>query len=223
MFPVIEIRDIPDPTRLYALIDRLDTFDAAIFVSPNAVVRGLGALRARRELPSTLKVIAIGHGSAGELRRHGVASVIVPGGRSDSESLLDLQDLQAVTGRRIVIFRGEGGRGLLGDTLAARGATVEHAECYRRIKPQADVAPLLNSCSSGEVDAFVATSSEGLRNLCGMVGVTGQSQLAEIALFVPHLRIASTARELGLNSVIVTHPGDDGLVTAITQYFAASP
>ena len=37
LFPVIEIADIEDARPLLALIDRLDEFDWAIFVSPNAV------------------------------------------------------------------------------------------------------------------------------------------------------------------------------------------
>jgi uroporphyrinogen-III synthase len=63
------------------------------------------------------------------------------------------------------------------------------------------------------------TSSEGLRNLYEMLGETGQRQLAHYALFVPHPRIASTARELGLSSVVVTDPGDMGLATGIANHF----
>ena len=222
-FPAIDIRDIEDRTRLNALIDRIDTFDLAVFISPNAARRGLGAVRARRELPQSLKIAAVGHGTARELERLGVLSVIVPTRQFDSEGLLRVPDLEHVRGRRIVIFRGVGGRAMLAETLVERGASVEYAECYERVKPAADATLLVQSCTRGEVDAFVATSSEGLRNVYEMLGETGQAALARTALFVPHPRIAATARELGLALVIVTQSGDAGIADAIVHHFAATP
>jgi uroporphyrinogen-III synthase len=221
-FPAIDIQDVTNATRLNAVIDRLDTFDVAIFISPNAASRGLRAVRARRELPPALKLLAIGGGTARELQRQGVSAIIVPPGRFDSESLLSLPELQHLPGQRVVIFRGEGGRALLGDTLVTRGAIVEYAECYRRAKPVCDVEPLVQAWSRGEVQALIVTSSEGLRNLYELIGETGRKHLVHTPVFAPHPRIASTARELGLSSIIVTAPGDVGLVNAIAQHFAAS-
>jgi len=220
-FPAMEILDVADPARLHALIDRMHTFDIAIFVSPNAAAKGMGAVRARAQLPRSLTVLAIGGGTARELTRHGVRSVIVPTQRFDSEALLELPELAAAKDRRIIIFRGEGGRALLGDTLAARGAAVEYAECYRRVKPERDVGPLLEAWQRGKVHAVVATSSEGLRNLHDMLGAAGQRFLHPTPLFVPHPRIASTARELGLSSVVLAQPLDAGIVAALVQHFAA--
>ena len=219
LFPAIEITDIADRTRLDALIDRIETFDSAIFISPNAARRGLKAVRARRELPPNLQMIAIGTGTARELERQGVGSVIVPPGRFDSETLLKLPELADAANRRIVIFRGQGGRALLGETLAARGASVEYAECYVRAEPTGDVKPLLQAWSSEAIDGVVVTSSEGLRNLHALLGAEGRAYLQRTALFVPHERIAATARTLGLNSIIVTPPGDEGIARALTDHF----
>lgn len=222
LFPVIDIQEVTNVTRLNAVIDRLDTFDVAIFISPNAASRGLRAVRARRDLPAAVKVVAIGRGTARALQQQGVAAVIAPPERFDSESLLSLPELQRVTGQRVVIFRGEGGRALLGDTLVARGAIVEYAECYRRAKSVRDVEPLMQAWSRGDVQALIVTSSEGLRNLYELIGDNGRRHLAQTPVFAPHPRIASTARELGLSSIIVTAPGDVGLVRAIAQHFAVS-
>jgi uroporphyrinogen-III synthase len=219
-FPVIDILDVTDRSQLHAVIDRLEHFDAAIFISPNAVTKAMEAISARRAFPQDLRVAAIGAGSARELERRGVGQVIVPKARYDSEALLDLPELEDVAGKRIVIFRGDGGRPLLGDTLKARGASVEYVECYRRVKPTADVTPLLAAWARGEVDGVVATSSEGLRNLHAMLGDGGRSALAATPLFVPHPRIAQTARELGLAHVVATAAGDEGIATAIAKHFA---
>lgn len=222
VFPAIEILDVEDRGALDALIDRLDTFDLAIFISPNAAVRALRAIRARRSLPPQLTIAAIGRGSARELERQGVQSVVAPGASADSETLLELPELQASAGKRVVIFRGVGGRELLRDELAARGATVEYAECYRRRRPQADVAPLIEAWKRGEVDAVVATSSEGLRNFYEMLGDQGRGALKDTPLIVPHRRIASTAEKLELTNVIVTGPGEDGILQGLAEHFAAA-
>ncbi|HYH41559.1 MAG TPA: uroporphyrinogen-III synthase [Burkholderiales bacterium] len=221
LFPVIEILDIEDRAALNAIIDNLEAYGLAIFVSPNAVDKGLEAIHARRRLPPALRVAAIGRGSARTLRKCGVSAVIAPEAGADSESLLALPELSNIAGQRIVIFRGVGGRELLRDTLAARGARVDYAECYLRTKPAGDTAALTQGWARGEIDALVVTSSEGLRNLHAMLRATDREHLARTPLFVPHPRIAETARELGLEKAIVTQTGDEGLVAGLAMYFVA--
>jgi uroporphyrinogen-III synthase len=221
LFPVLEILDSGDLKPLNALIDRLDEFDLAVFISPSAVNKAMNLICARRTLPPRLRVAAIGRGSTRELKHFGVNEVIAPGRKFDSEALLEMPELQDVRGRRIVIFRGDGGRELLGDTLVARGATIEYAECYRRRKPDIDAAPLLRAWARNELHAIVVTSSEGLRNLFDLVGKLGQSWLRTTPLFVTHARIAATARALGLSVIIESGPADEGLVAKLIEYFRA--
>jgi uroporphyrinogen-III synthase len=166
-------------------------------------------------------VVTIGKSSERELARHGIHDVISPPLRFDSEALLELPELIDVAGKRVIIFRGDGGRELLGDTLIARGARIDYLSCYRRGKPQTDPAPLLKLWEQGRLDAVTLTSSEGLRNFFDMVGRLGQAWLRKTPAFVPHARIAEQARVLGLFNVIPTGPGDDGLMAGLVQYFAS--
>jgi uroporphyrinogen-III synthase len=219
LFPVIEIRDVEDPRALHAVIDRLHEFDLAVFISPNAVAKALTAITARRALPRQLAVAAIGPGSVKALARFGVDEVIAPAGRFDSEALLELPQLARLRGKRVVVFRGEGGRELLGDSLQARGALVEYAQCYRREKPETDPAPLIDAWQRNGLSAITVTSSEGLRHLFDLVGTAGQAPLVKTPLFAPHPRIAQAARELGFATVIATEPGDEGLVDGMIDYF----
>jgi uroporphyrinogen-III synthase len=218
-FPVIEIRDIEDPAPVLALIERLHEFNVAIFVSPNAAERGLALVKTRRAWPAKLKAAAVGAGGVKTLQRHGVTDVIAPEGRFDSEALLELPAFALVYGKRFVVFRGVGGRELISETLTERGAVVEYAECYRRVRPDNDVAPLLRAWERNELNAIAVTSSEGLRNFLDMVGVPAREHALRTPVFVPHPRIAETASELGVRKVIVTGPGDEGLITGLSTYF----
>lgn len=220
LFPVLEILDAEDLRPALALIERLEAFDLAIFVSANAVNKALDLVQVRRAWPAGLRVATIGRGSERELQRRGFATVIAPSERFDSEALLDLPELKDVQGKRVVIFRGDGGRELLGDTLSARGAAVEYAECYRRGRPQADVAALFALAARQELDAFTVTSSEGLANLHEMLGEKGRQWFEQTPLFAPHERIAAAARALGVQTVVLTSPGDQGLVAGLAAFFA---
>ena len=220
LFPTLAILDVEDLQPFLALVDRLDAFDLAIFVSANAVNKALDLVQARRAWPSGLRVATVGRGSERTLQRRGFAAVIAPGERFDSEALLDLPQLQEVQGKRVVIFRGAGGRELLRDTLSARGAAVEYAECYRRGRPHIDAAPLLALAAQHQLDAFTVTSSEGLANLYDMLGEAGRHCLQHTPLFAPHERIATAARALGVQTVVLTGPGDEGLVAGLAAFFA---
>lgn len=221
IFPVLVISDVKDKTSVMKCIERLEEYDLCIFVSPNAVHKAMHLIRAARSLPSQMKIAVVGKGSADALREYGIKDVIVPTGRYDSEALLGHEALQQVSGKRIVIFRGNGGRPLLGDTLKQRGAILDYAECYRREKPDVDVTELLSNWSHGRINAVIITSSEGLHNLFDIVGRLGQQLLRETPVFTAHERIAEFAREAGLTRVILTTmAADEGIIQSLREYFS---
>lgn len=213
VFPAIDIIEPANPQTLAALVSILHQFDLAIFISPTAVSR---AFQHISHWPPKLHAAAIGSGSAQALHLTGVQHVISPAHGNDSEALLALPEMQQVSGKRIIIFRGEGGRELLGNTLRQRGAQVDYAECYRRAKPQADIAPLLQQ----HFDAVVVTSREGLQNLHDMLGAQWAA-LQSLPFFMPHPRIARAANLLGIQQITVTTGGDAGCVEAMIQHIAA--
>ncbi len=218
LFPAIAIEPPADPQAAALLLHEVADFDFAIFVSANAVEQsfvlapGLG--RGLR------MVLAVGQATARALRSHGVDNVIVPDETADSEALLRLPQLEDVRDRRALIVRGEGGRGLLVDTLEQRGAEVRCAECYRRARPSGDPGELLAQWEGGAIDAVIAMSSETLSNLWDLVGEQGRALLLSTPLFVPHARIAEAAARLGIADVAITDAGDEGLVRGLSAWFA---
>lgn len=213
LFPLLDIAPVTDDAPLREQLSRLAGFNLAIFISPNAVHYGIAAIRPT-DLPPQLRIATVGQGSAKALRELGIADILAPTERFDSEGLLALPELQDVAGWNVLIFRGDGGRELLGDTLKARGATVEYAACYRRSKPQQDIAELLSAAP----DAITATSSEALKHLRQMLENVGSEAWRDLPLFVPHPRIADLARQQGWGRVETTASGDDGLLSGLIAW-----
>jgi len=219
-FPVLEIADPTDNDTLSSIIDRLQQFDIAIFISPNAVDRGMNLISAHGGLPSTIKVAAVGKGSAKQLTRHGHKADIFPAHKFNSEALLAMPAMQTVDGKRIVIFRGEGGRELLATTLQQRGAEVEYAECYRRAKPTTDSSELMRRWARNEIDVIVVTSNEGLHNLYDMVGALGRKWLINTTLLVVSERSVELAQTLGFQQppLVADQASDESILATIRTW-----
>lgn len=211
LFPLLEIAPAADPAALHVQLRSLAKSDLAIFISPNAVSYGMTAIAASgARLPA--QVATVGAGSARALREAGVAQVIVPVQRSDSEGLLAMPELAQMTGKRVMILRGDGGRELLAETLRSRGATVEYVTCYQRSKTRKALHELL----SLHPEVLTVTSSEALAHLREMMGA--DASLLDLPLFVPHTRIAEAAVRLGWNQVILSGAGDDGLLASLIAW-----
>ncbi|MFO7541758.1 MAG: fused uroporphyrinogen-III synthase HemD/membrane protein HemX [Thiobacillus sp.] len=216
-FPALEVAAV-DADQLTASLAHLAEADIVIFISPNAATFGMAAIRAGGNLPASAQVFAVGPGTARALQAQDVGQVATPLGQ-DSEALLALPQLQDVSGKRVVIVRGVGGRALLADTLTERGAEVGFLECYRRLRPDADATPLLARWQAGEIDAVTVTSAETLDNLAAMLGEAGAPLLAATPLFAPHEKIADAARRFGIEHVIATPSGDAGLIEGLVNWF----
>jgi uroporphyrinogen-III synthase len=217
VFPALAIEDMTPAPRSAAAIDGLDRCGLAIFVSANAVEKGLAAALRRGPWPARTRVAAIGEATAQSLRNSGFASVISPRERHDSEALLALPELRAVKGESIIVFRGEGGREHLREALEARGARVEYVECYRRVRPDVDPTGLLRAWGKGEIHAVNALSAETLENFLAMVGDAGLALAAECTLVVPHPAIAAHPDARRFGRVVVATPGAEGLVGALSR------
>jgi uroporphyrinogen-III synthase len=216
IFPAIAILPPQESAALARVHDALADYDFAVFVSANAVE--YGAPDARR-WPPTLVPFAPGPGTAEALTAVGISLVRVPTTTFDSEGLLALPELRGVAGKRVVIFRGEGGREHLGDSLAARGARVEYVTCYRRAAPESGAAGLAEAFRDGRIDAVTITSSEGLDNLWALADDALRAKWRARPTFVPHPRTAMHARELGL-SPVETAGSDAGLIAGLLEWAA---
>lgn len=217
IWPAIVILPPVDGDRLARAHAMLDSYDIAIFVSANAVEFGA---RSAVAWPARIVTYAPGPGTAEALAAAGIANARIPFKSWDSEGLLELPELADVTGKRIVIFRGEGGREFLGNALRMRGGIVDHVPCYRRVAPQGGADGLIEAMREGRADALTLTSAEGLDNLLAALGPAGRVPLATLPVFAAHPRIAERAREQGLLAV-ETAGGDAGLIAGLLDWFGS--
>jgi uroporphyrinogen-III synthase len=218
IFPAIAILPPVDPAPLARVHATLDHYHFAVFVSASAVE--FGAPDSRR-WPSSLVALAPGPGTAEALAAVGIAGARIPETTFDSEGLLALPELAEPQGKRFVIFRGDGGREELADTLRARGAIVDYVACYRRAVPASGSAGLAEAFRNGRIDAVTITSSEGLDNLWALCDEWTRERWRARVTFAPHPRIAAHARELGL-VVIETAGGDAGLIAGLLEWNATT-
>ena len=218
-FPLLKILPAEDAEPLRQAIGQLDSYNVAVFISPNAVDFSVPAVLAQRPWPAGLQTVATGSATAARLAGFGVGPAIVPADRFDSEAMIELAVFQPgqIAGKRVLILRGNGGRELLSDTLRARGANVAALTCYRRLPP-VDGEPLLSWLRNRQIDALTLSSSEGLRNLLALLDTKACARLCELPVFVPHVRIAAAVAACGVHRVILTAPADAGIIESLCAY-----
>ena len=223
IFPLLEIAPIPDASSLKFALAQLSSCTLVAFVGPNAIDAAFAHLDT---WPAEVGIAIMGEGSRKALARHGVtdanARIFMSQDpeRSDSETLIKTLDMDALRGKKIMIFRGSGGRELLADALRSAGVLVTQVTTYLRSAPVLDkeAQERLSGLIATEND-WIVTSSEALRNLVSMVsefaGEAGVAKLQRQHMLVSHARIAETAHSLDFVDITQAGSGDEHLLAAL--------
>lgn len=219
--------------------NRLDTFDAVMFVSGNAVDHffalkpaqapafdGSGALK--------MRAFVTGPGSFSALRRAqvDVQSIDMPdreAGQFDSEALWAVVSHRVQPGYRVLVVRGAGGslanadpaslsaegagRDWFADQVRAAGGHVEFVVSYLRRRPDLSPDALAAArLAAADGTVWLFSSSEAIGNLVALC--PGQSW-AQARAVVTHPRIAQAAREAGFAVVCESRPTLAALMASI--------
>ena len=221
VYPLIDIVPADDLRPLAIALGHFHEFDFAVFISANAVEYSVPHLLTWADWPAKVRAVAVGPGTAARLAAHRVGDVLVPSAGFDSEAVLALPELALarVSGRKILLLRGNGGRPLLADALRERGAQVTGVTCYQRLVP-ADATPLLTLLAiegAAAIDAVTLSSSEGVRNLLALLTPAARARLGRLPCFVPHRRIAEVVTKAGLRALL-TEPADQGIVDGLCRF-----
>lgn len=216
IYPVISIEAPDKSSQRDQLLQQLDDFDIAIFISPTAVRKTFEHISA---LPPALQVVAIGSSTEKTLKQLKVTVAIKPEGHS-SEALLCHEQLQTrqINGKSIVIFRGAGGREHLGNILISRGGNVCYAEMYQRVLPRN--AASLTDKELNTINVITITSNEALQNLFDLT--KNRALLTQNPLIVPGGRCKKLAETLGFTEIIQSDNATDTACISTLKKWAAS-
>ncbi len=205
--PSLTINTLPfEPPKL--------AYDLIIFISPTAVIHSTLLHADLRQFENP--IIAVGAGTASQLREVGIDKVRVPD-RFNSEGMLAMPELQQVQNKRILVVKGQGGRSLLQDTLKDRGAEYQSLDVYVR-EPLAIEQEVVDWYLEGEFTKGITSAS--VETLSAY-----DSQRQDRTLPIPDFilaaseRIAEVANSLGYTDVTtVGGAANHFFITAMEDY-----
>ncbi len=198
LLPGLALRGAADAAAVRSGLRAALAAELIVFTSP-AAVRHAAALS---PLQTAATVLAVGQGTARALRRHGIAAPLVPR-QQDSEGLLEHPALQDLRDRRVALIGAPGGRGVLREQLAARGARLHELHVYRRVPPRLDrrhVEALLQLPASAQV---LLSSAEALHNLQQLLPAAAWARLCAATAVASSERLAAAARAAGFQRIAI--------------------
>lgn len=177
-----------------------------IFTSQNAV-SSLG--KSHLDWPAHLIYLAVGPSTARALKHLNVQCNVPE--THDSEGLLLLPYLQQGRGRSAFLFKGQGGRTLLPDTLVSRGFELFVTDCYRR-SPN----PTPPEFSHADIRCIVATSGELVKEAFKHYN---HDWLRSLPWVVVSERTATIAEDYGITNYRISNGANDGaLISCVHQF-----
>ncbi|HMA98990.1 MAG TPA: uroporphyrinogen-III synthase, partial [Wenzhouxiangella sp.] len=147
----------------------------------------------------------------------GFKKVCHPSKGHASEDILALPALSQAQGLSVLILAAEGGRQIMDQQLAERGARVSRLHVYRRrpAPPPADLEEKL-LCSSSAITLLA--SGGALSALESSLSAAAWSHLASGLMIAPSLRVATLARAAGVDQVEVADGADNrAMLSALAE------
>lgn len=197
--PLLEIKKSIEFNNVCFLFTK--RYDYIIAVSSNAVDYTEQALSDKKWPVSCY--IAVGKTTQKKLQWVTKQHVSIPATDFTSEGVLQLPSLKDLVNKRVLILRGIGGRELLAQSLAERGAIVEYYQPYQRIALDLQGSRLVKQWQHQRINGAIISSVEILHRLFEVVPVRELKWLKTLVIYVPSVRIADQARKLGWEKVDV--------------------
>ncbi len=201
--------------------------DILIFVSVAAVefAHATSALNFHSlESNSSQMIFAVGNATKQALKAIGVTQVLSPPPQQEhSEGLLKLAELANVNDKKVVIFRGNGGREHIANCLTQRGANVSYLESYQRVWRTLP-KNIAIKWQAQQINCIVVTSNDILlaiiKYLTSATDDTDSYWKTQCLWVVVSERIEQNAKALGLTHVINTQNANSQILCDALQEFS---
>ena len=196
--------------QLPSKLNQLKVGDYVFFVSRSAVDFSVKILKKSGfQWREDLRYITVGQNTAQYFSCQSERAIHYPISQENSEGLLALPQMQTLSGRRILILRGNGGRNYFAEQATSRGAIVETLECYRRKPINYNQEEQIDICKRSGTDTLVVTSLEILRGLIELIPKHEQEWLKSCRLVTVSERIADAAKNYGWQTIILSPKADN--------------
>lgn len=230
LLPTVAFAPPEDWHRLDEELQRLDCFDAILFLSQNAVryvfdrCAQLGIECEMLQSPKRV-IAAVGPGTAGALAARGLGADYVAKGRTGEALAGELR--QSWKGRKVLLPRSDRGDDRVVNSLREAGAEVTAVIAYRTTAPEALDPALLGRIRRADVDAIVFASPSAYHNLADALGPAETAALSARVQFVAiGPTTARAIRESGARVEIEASEGAAGaaaLAGSIVEFYEQSP
>ncbi len=203
-------------------IDRLQTYDSAVFTSPNSVLWFFRRLEERGVEGAILTgraVYAVGPSTAAALEHRGVPCRDLPG-EASGQALAEKLQGDDVAGKKFLVPRGDRARDEVARGLEASGASVDSPVVYRTLPPAPEDAEELVRLTGGRAYRVVIFASpSAVQNFAASVPAEVLRRIVPQPRIVAVGRTTADAiRQLGFPvDSVAADPGSAALVRAIEQ------
>ncbi|WP_252177575.1 uroporphyrinogen-III synthase [Endozoicomonas sp. 4G] len=213
--PMIHIQPVTENQALRDRILQLDQYRKVIVISQNAARLGLQHIENYwPQMPVKIDWYAVGSKTRQWLNNNDIEAVCpeIEKKSADSEALLQLESLQQVSGEKILILKGKGGRALLETTLKNRGAEVDCLALYERQKPDYPQDCLNRLIKDHGINVILTSSGELLANTADYLA---PALSRECCLVVPSERVARMPEAQAFKRVYIARGANNQAMVSV--------
>lgn len=163
--PAIRTEPMEDQNRLFAALEKIDTFQWLVFTSPTGVEIFFGEMQ-KKEVDirkfGKIKIAVIGEGTKKKLKEHGLYADLIPE-IYDGDTLGKTLAGMVRPGEKILIPRAEKGNQNLVAFLEAAGAKVEDIPTYHTVYEKSSLIDEKKEFENGSIHCAVFTSASTVK------------------------------------------------------------
>jgi hydroxymethylbilane synthase len=217
--PMIDIVPTAIEKHEKEILQHIEQFDWIFFTSKNGVVnffRHLLDVNGKTELPSVIKIAAIGNKTAAELEYYGYGADFMSHGNNSDDFVDNFNKICNPKRLRMLVALGN----LADDTLLkgfSKENDVKRIDVYQTVLPKAADNSVIDMIRDNKYDLIVFTSPSTFQNFCYFYG---KEDLAAVKMASIGTTTTKAIKDAGVAPLITAKKSSaEGLCEAITEFY----